>query len=214
MTTDPKTNQDIQTTLHNTAQLSNKLNNILGGNSKIKVQGDVGMMYNDTKSKTSGSANFKVFRNDAYALLGADNIGDDTKMNLQYGHHDGTVQATLGDGTTIVANDCEGTLDFSSYPAIYGDVTATVDGHALSASGHYTSARQYDGTIKADAVKAAYVSQFIPDTVAVTVTDGSIEHERLHYDARRHDPVPRFEGSPAGPGWNAYSRWLEADPFC
>ncbi len=96
VTTDPKTNQDIQTTLHNTAQLSNKLNNILGGNSKIKVQGDVGMMYNDTKSKTSGSANFKVFRNDAYALLGADNIGDDTKMNLQYGHHGNLFDSRIG----------------------------------------------------------------------------------------------------------------------
>ncbi len=144
------------------------------------------------------------------SLVKTSDSKSDTGFRAAVRLHDGTVQATLGDGTTIVANDCEGTLDFSSYPAIYGDVTATVDGHALSASGHYTSARQYDGTIKADAVKAAYVSQFIPDTVAVTVTDGSIEHVKAHLSQGHNGFFLSGEADISGGAAQAQGYMLEA----
>lgn len=85
ITTDPKTSADIQTTLHNTAQISSKLSNVLGGNAKIKVHGDAAMMYNDTKSETGGTANFKISRDGKFLLFGADDIGNDAQLNLQYG---------------------------------------------------------------------------------------------------------------------------------
>lgn len=42
--------------------------------------------------------------------------------------HDGTVRARLADGTLITGDGGDGTLDFKSYPAIYGDMTLYVDG--------------------------------------------------------------------------------------
>ena len=53
MTTDPQTQANIQTTLNNTAQITTKVNKILGGASDIKVQGEAGLLYNTTKNETS-----------------------------------------------------------------------------------------------------------------------------------------------------------------
>lgn len=85
MTTDPQTQANIQTTLNNTAQITTKVNKILGGASDIKVQGEAGLLYNTTKNETSGTVNFKVYRGDTFGLVGAENIGNGTNLNLQYG---------------------------------------------------------------------------------------------------------------------------------
>lgn len=85
MTTDPQTQANIQTTLNNTAQITTKVNKILGGTSDIKVQGEAGLLYNTTKNETSGTVNFKVYRGDTFGLVGAENIGNGTNLNLQYG---------------------------------------------------------------------------------------------------------------------------------
>lgn len=68
LTTDEKSQSDIQTTLHNTAEISNKLNRILGGSGDVHVEGDVGVLTNDSKNKTGGNVNFKVYRNNTFAL--------------------------------------------------------------------------------------------------------------------------------------------------
>lgn len=87
MTTDPQSKADIQTTLHNTAAITTKVNKILGGSSDINVQGEGGLLYNDTKGKTGAHVNFRVYRADHFVQMGAENIGDGTNLNLQYGRH-------------------------------------------------------------------------------------------------------------------------------
>ena len=86
ITNDPASQADLKTTLHNTAQISTKVNNILG-NGKITVQGEAGMLYNDTKGESGANVNFKVYRDKSFALIGAESIGNGTALNLQYGYH-------------------------------------------------------------------------------------------------------------------------------
>lgn len=85
ITTDPQSQTDIQTTLHNTAQISEKVNNILSGSGNMQVQGDVGVLYNDSRSETGAFANFRVHRDRKFVLLGAEQIGNGTHLNAQYG---------------------------------------------------------------------------------------------------------------------------------
>lgn len=96
MTTDPKTQANIQTTLDNTAQITTKVNKILGGSSDIKVEGEGGLLYNTTKNETSGTVNFRVYRGDSFGLIGAENIGNGTNLNLQYGRRNGIFDLRAG----------------------------------------------------------------------------------------------------------------------
>ena len=82
--TDPQSSADIRKTLHNTAQISEKLNGLLGGGG-MNMEGEAGMLYNDTRNEVSGRANFKLYRRDSFALVGAEDVGDGTQLNLQYG---------------------------------------------------------------------------------------------------------------------------------
>lgn len=108
MTTDPETQSNIKTTLDNTAQITNKVNKILGGSSDIKVKGEVGMLHNGTKGETSGSVNFKVYRGDSFGLLGAENIGNGTNLNLQYGRHNDLFDVRAG----LINGDIGAGFDF------------------------------------------------------------------------------------------------------
>ena len=94
--TDPQSSADIRKTLHNTAQISERVNHILGGDHQIRVEGNAGLLYNDTKNSVGGHANFKVYRRDSFALVGAEGIGDGTKLNLQYGREGKTVTGRFG----------------------------------------------------------------------------------------------------------------------
>lgn len=107
MTTDPKTQANIQTTLDNTAQITTKVNKILGGSSDIKVEGEGGLLYNTTKNETSGTVNFRVYRGDSFGLIGAENIGNGTNLNLQYGRRNGIfdVRAGLINGDLGIGTD-------------------------------------------------------------------------------------------------------------
>lgn len=100
--------------------------------------------------------------------------------------HDGTVRLQLPNGPTLVGEQGEGTLDFSSYPRLYADAALYLDGEKVTASGHFTSARDFDVLVKGDAVKAAYLSPFIPADTDVTITDGTIRDIRAHY-AQTHN---------------------------
>jgi phospholipid/cholesterol/gamma-HCH transport system substrate-binding protein len=106
--TDPQSSADIKTTLHNTAQISGKLNNILGGKGKLGVQGEAGMLYNDTQSHHDASVNFKLYRNDSFAIVGAEYIGNGTNLNLQYGRQHHGFDYRLG----LINGDMGAGLDF------------------------------------------------------------------------------------------------------
>ena len=108
MTTDPQTQANIQTALNNTAQITTKVNKILGGASDIKVQGEAGLLYNTTKNETSGTVNFKVYRGDTFGLVGAENIGNGTNLNLQYGRRGRLFDTRAG----LINGDLGAGLDF------------------------------------------------------------------------------------------------------
>ena len=108
MTTDPQTQANIQTTLNNTAQITTKVNKILGGASDIKVKGEAGLLYNTTKNETSGTVNFKVYRGDTFGLVGAENIGNGTNLNLQYGRRGRLFDTRAG----LINGDLGAGLDF------------------------------------------------------------------------------------------------------
>jgi translocation and assembly module TamB len=92
----------------------------------------------------------------------------------------GIVRAKTLSGMTVRAEDCEGMLDFSDYPDLYAQLSLNVDGQAVTASGHYTSARQYDVKVRAEGLKAEYAAPFIPDTVQVAVQGGTIRNISAH----------------------------------
>ena len=96
MTTDEKSQSDLKTTLHNTAEISTKLNNILGGSGDVHVEGDVGVLTNDSKNETGGHVNFKLYRNNTFALVGAEDIGNGTDFNVQFGRRYGFADYRFG----------------------------------------------------------------------------------------------------------------------
>ena len=111
MTTDPKAQANIQTTLDNAAQITTKVNNFLGGEGGMKVKGDASLLYNDTKDKTGGQVNFRLYRNNSFALIGAEDIGNGTDMNFQLGRHSrlfdtrvGLIHGDLGAGFDFFVN--------------------------------------------------------------------------------------------------------------
>lgn len=106
--TDPQSSADIKTTLHNTAQISDKVNHFFGGKGDIKMDGDVGLLYNDTKNESRGHVNFKVYRGNTFALLGAENIGGGTGLDLQYGRRSRFFDSRIG----LINGDLGGGLDF------------------------------------------------------------------------------------------------------
>lgn len=112
VTTDPQSQADIQTTLHNTAQISEKVNNILSGPRDIDVQGDASLLYNETKGETGANVNFRVGRGQKFALIGAEQIGNGANLNLQYGQKGewftsrfGLVNGKLGAGFDFLENE-------------------------------------------------------------------------------------------------------------
>lgn len=85
MATDPQSKADIQQTLHNTAAITTKVNKILNGSSNIQTSGEGGLLYNQTKGETGAHVNFRIYRDNSFAQVGAENIGNGTELNLQYG---------------------------------------------------------------------------------------------------------------------------------
>lgn len=92
----------------------------------------------------------------------------------------GTIKASVIEGVSLQADSCEGMVDFSSYPELYGQITMHIDGKPIVASGYYTSMRKYDIKLHGDSVKAAYVMPFMSTTSDVKVEDGTIENISAH----------------------------------
>ena len=106
---------------------------------------------------------------------------------------DGTVRLQLADGTLLVGEDAEGTVDFASYPKMYADASLSVDGEKLTASGHYTSSRDFDMIVHGDSVRASYVNPFVPAGTDVTVDGGQIRNIRVRYSQNQRGQS--FSGS-------------------
>lgn len=88
--TSPENKQDIETVLHNTAQLTTKLNRLTGGDVKggqspFKVETGVEMLYNNQTDKYSPNANFRLFAGKNAIELGATHIGDGSHLEVTYG---------------------------------------------------------------------------------------------------------------------------------
>ncbi|WP_427111811.1 translocation/assembly module TamB domain-containing protein [Megasphaera sueciensis] len=107
------------------------------------------------------------------------NMGDSGFRAVIYAKN-GTIKAATSDGMSVQADSCEGMVDFSSYPDIYGQIAMHVDGESIIASGHYTSTHKYDIKLRGDAVKAAYVVPFMPETADVKVEQGIIKNISAH----------------------------------
>ena len=92
--TDPKSTADIKETLHNTAQLTTKLNRLTGGDVKagkegkksdLKMQVGAEVLYNPDDKKVRTDADVRLMHNDAMYTLGISNLGNGSNLDLTYG---------------------------------------------------------------------------------------------------------------------------------
>lgn len=95
--TDPKSAEDLKTTLHNTAQLTSKLNRLTGGDVKdskdgsaekksdLKAEIGTEALYNVDQKSVAGNASFRLFMGKSLAELGIANIGNGTNLEATYG---------------------------------------------------------------------------------------------------------------------------------
>ena len=102
--TDPKAQENIKETLHNTAQISARINKLMGGKayqtdtngnivevgttekkSSPKVEPSVDLLYNTTDNDFRINGRLRAFNDKGMAEIGLSNIGDDTKFDLNAG---------------------------------------------------------------------------------------------------------------------------------
>lgn len=107
--------------------------------------------------------------------------------------YDGTVRATLANGTDMVGTDVNGLVAFQDYPSIKGNLSASLDGHDVVAKGTYKSSREYDVAVKASRIDVDYIAPFIPSGTEITITDGHVDDIRVDIRKFRHGET--FRGS-------------------
>lgn len=102
--TDPKAQENIKETLHNTAQISARINKLMGGKpyqtdvngnvvdennvekkSSTKIEPSVDLLYNTTDDEFRINGRVRAFNDKGMAELGLSNIGDGTKFDLNAG---------------------------------------------------------------------------------------------------------------------------------
>ena len=102
--TDPKAQENIKETLHNTAQISARINKLMGGKayqtdtngnivevgttekkSSPKVEPSVDLLYNATDNEFRINGHVRAYNDKGMAELGLSNIGDGTKFDLNAG---------------------------------------------------------------------------------------------------------------------------------
>ncbi|WP_295260229.1 MCE family protein, partial [Veillonella sp.] len=102
--TDPKAQENIKETLHNTAQISARINKLMGGKayqtnvngnvveennvekkSSTKVEPSVDLLYNITDDEFRINGRVRAFNDKGMAELGLSSIGDGTKFDLNAG---------------------------------------------------------------------------------------------------------------------------------
>ena len=92
--TDPKSAADIKETLHNTAQLTTKLNRLTGGDVKagdagkksdLKAQVSGEVLYNAKDAKVRTDAEVRLMMSENLYALGISNVGNGSNLDLIYG---------------------------------------------------------------------------------------------------------------------------------
>ena len=102
--TDPKAQENIKETLHNTAQISARINKLMGGKayqtdasgnvvdgnnvekkSSTKVEPSVDLLYNTTDDEFRINGRVRAYNDKGMAELGLSNVGDGTKFDLNAG---------------------------------------------------------------------------------------------------------------------------------
>ena len=102
--TDSKAQENIKETLHNTAQISARINKLMGGKayqtdtngnivevgttekkSSPKVEPSVDLLYNTIDNEFRINGRVRAFNDKGMAEIGLSNIGDDTKFDLNAG---------------------------------------------------------------------------------------------------------------------------------
>ncbi len=101
--TDPKAQENIKETLHNTAQISARINKLMGGKAyqtdvngnvadgnnvekkshQLKVEPSVDLLYNTTDDEFRINGRVRAFNDKGMAEIGLSNIGDDTKFRFK-----------------------------------------------------------------------------------------------------------------------------------
>lgn len=93
--TDPQTKQDLQTTLHNTAAISSRVNGLMNGGG-LDVHGNAELLYNGTKHEYGANVNMKFGSSNQYGLIGVSNLGNGSSLDLQYGRKQDRIGARVG----------------------------------------------------------------------------------------------------------------------
>lgn len=115
--TDPQSSQDIKETLHNTAQLTTKLNRLTGGDVEgrdsgkklpFKVDAGAELLYNTTNKDLAANGDVRFFAGKHMVTLGATQLGDGSHLELTYGQylaHKFMLRGGLFDGDVGVGFD-------------------------------------------------------------------------------------------------------------
>ena len=104
--TDSKAQENLKETLHNTAQISARVNKLMGGKayqsdatysgsevntaekkSSIKVEPSVDLLYNTNKDEARVNGRARIYTDKGMGEFGLSNIGDDTKFDLNGGKY-------------------------------------------------------------------------------------------------------------------------------
>lgn len=94
--TDPDTARNVKETLKNAREASEKANKLLTKVSSIKTETNVETLYNTDSSQYRTNGEVKISSGNDFAVIGASNIGDGTKANVQIGKISGVMAARAG----------------------------------------------------------------------------------------------------------------------
>lgn len=98
---DGKLTADLRATAENfrvTSENARRISGRIGGlkRSSLAMPGEVEMLYNTDKHKTTLNANWRIGNENAFGLIGAEDIGKGTLASLQYGKHNGRWSVRAG----------------------------------------------------------------------------------------------------------------------
>jgi phospholipid/cholesterol/gamma-HCH transport system substrate-binding protein len=95
--TDPKTAQNITETLQNAREASDKANKMLSKVANIRSSTSLDILYNPNSGKYRSDASVKINTSPQdFAVLGVDNFGESSTLNLQIGKEDNGFAQRVG----------------------------------------------------------------------------------------------------------------------
>ena len=92
--TDPQSQRDLKETLHNTAEISSRVNGFMNGS--LDFHGNAELLYNGTKNEYGANINMKLGSGSQYGLIGVSNLGNGSSLDLQYGKEAGNLGGRIG----------------------------------------------------------------------------------------------------------------------